>query len=76
MSWKTTIFSSPSCHVFTEPNFHEYDEEKTDITVHDRDGDEVTFLLESVEGQAVFDAFYGLQEDGTKKQPEPTVILI
>ena len=66
MSWRSTVYLSKCgyTHVWTEPNFSDYEEEKTEIFISNNraiDGeDEVCFLLDSEEGQAIYNAFMEL----------------
>lgn len=68
MSWKSTVYMNENIHVWTEPNFKDYDEEKTMIYISNQaiemledESDEVCFLLDSPEGQAVYNAFINLK---------------
>ena len=67
MSWKSSVYYENGTHVWTEPNFDDYEEGEVkelyiqNDFVNDSDYQTICYRLDSVEGDALYDMFYEMQ---------------
>ena len=77
MSWKSSVYYENGTHVWTEPNFNDYDEGEVkelyiqNQFVNDLDYETVCYRFDSVEGQALYKMFSGMQKEADKLKPKP-----